>query len=109
MIQDDPVKRPTIDEVIMQLDAVVRKHRKSVNFREAACDLQHFEFDDHISALIRRFTKYLLLRRSLPVLSRPQRRLLPELHWMYSGSPTEYPEGQERPTFLYVHDLDNDP
>ncbi|KAJ3918608.1 hypothetical protein F5877DRAFT_78820 [Lentinula edodes] len=109
MIQDDPVKRPIIDEVVMQLDAVVRKHRRSVNFREAACDLQHFEFDDHISALIRRFTKYLLLRRSLPVLSRPQRRLLPQLHWMYSGPPTEYPEGQERPTFLYVHDLDNDP
>ncbi|KAJ3813042.1 hypothetical protein F5876DRAFT_36009 [Lentinula aff. lateritia] len=76
MIQDDPVKRPIIDEVVMQLDAVVRKHRRSVNFREAACDLQHFEFDDHLSALIRRFTKYLLMRRSLPVMLQPQRQNL---------------------------------
>ncbi|KAJ3856638.1 hypothetical protein EV368DRAFT_71487 [Lentinula lateritia] len=108
MVQDDPVKRPTIDDVIIQFDAVVRKHRRTLNFRAAACNLHQFEFTDQLSALIRRFTKYHLLRRSLPTLPQPQRRLPPELHWMYSGSPTKYPDGQERPIFLYVHDLDDD-
>ncbi|KAJ3861685.1 hypothetical protein EV359DRAFT_46698 [Lentinula novae-zelandiae] len=108
MVQDDPVKRPTIDDVIIQFDAVVRKHRRTLNFRAAACNLHQFEFTDQLSALIRRFTKYRLLRRSLPTLPQPQRRLPPELHWMYSGSPTKYPDGQERPIFLYVHDLDDD-
>ncbi|KAJ3850576.1 hypothetical protein EV368DRAFT_6991, partial [Lentinula lateritia] len=105
MVQDNPVKRPTIDDVVMQFDAVLQKNRRHLNFRAAACDLQHFQFADQIPALFRRFTKYFVIRRSLPVLPHPRRRLSPELHWMYSGRPTEYPEGQERPTFLYVHDL----
>ncbi|KAJ3914291.1 hypothetical protein F5877DRAFT_92800 [Lentinula edodes] len=97
MVQDDPVKRPTIDDVVIQFDAVVRKHRRTLNVRAAACNLHQFEFTDQLSALIRRFTKYRLLTRSLPTLPQPQRR-----------SPTKYPDGQERPIFLYVHDLDDD-
>ncbi|KAF8832664.1 hypothetical protein HHX47_DHR1002066 [Lentinula edodes] len=108
MVQNDPVKRPTIDDVVMQFDAVVRKNRRHLKFRAAACDLQHYQFTDQIPALFRRFTKYFVMRRSLPVLPHPERHLSPELTWMYSGSPTEYPEGQERPMFLYIHDLDDD-
>ncbi|KAJ3881233.1 hypothetical protein F5051DRAFT_322211 [Lentinula edodes] len=67
MVQDDPVKRPTIDDVVVQLDTVVRRQRW-FNFRAAACNLHQFQLTDQISALNRRFTKYLLLRHSLPVL-----------------------------------------
>ncbi|KAJ3884690.1 hypothetical protein GG344DRAFT_83642 [Lentinula edodes] len=106
MVQDDPVKRPTIDDVVVQFDALVRKHQRCSNFRAAPCDLDQFYATERISATIRRFTKYLLPRRSLPVLSQPQKCLSPELRWMYSGSPTEYPEGQERPIFLYTDEVD---
>ncbi|KAH7875633.1 uncharacterized protein C8R40DRAFT_1146570 [Lentinula edodes] len=98
MVQDDPVKRPTIDDVVMKFDAVVRKNRRNLKFRAAACDLQHFQFTDQIPALFRRFTKYFVMTRSLPVLPHPERHLSSELCWMYSGSPTKYPE-----VALYSH------
>ncbi|KAJ3890949.1 hypothetical protein GG344DRAFT_48399 [Lentinula edodes] len=42
MVQDDPVKRPTIDDVVMQLYIVVRRQRW-FNFRAAACNLHQFQ------------------------------------------------------------------
>ncbi|KAK7445067.1 hypothetical protein VKT23_014929 [Stygiomarasmius scandens] len=92
MVQEDPVKRPTIDEAVLRFDDLWRSQPRQIFTKAPDTWSYEIVYADPFHNILSRWSNFLTNRPALPRIEKPKTRLPPELRWFYSSAPLKYPD-----------------